>query len=109
MIRRQNTAERDFPLPDFLQEVVAAAVARLAPERVILFGSRARGDDEATSDYDLAIDAPDLSEQQWARFVLDAKDGFGALLDLDLVRLDQADQRLRERIENEGQSLYVRK
>jgi predicted nucleotidyltransferase len=109
MIRRQNRAERDSPVPDFVQEVVDAAVARLAPERVILFGSRARGDAEATSDYDLAIDAPGLAEPQWARFVLDAKDGFGALLELDLVRLDQADHRLRERIENEGQLLYVRR
>lgn len=107
MTRAANTSQE--VVPGFVQDVVDAAVARLAPERVILFGSRARGDGEATSDYDLAVDAPGLPEPQWARFVLDAQEGFGALLDLDLVRLDQADPGLRARIENEGQLLYVRR
>ncbi len=95
-------------LPHFVQDVVDEAVTRLDPQRIVLFGSRARGDHEAVSDYDLAIEAPGATEAAWARFVLDAQEDFGALLHLDLVRLDQADQRLRRRIDDEGLLLYVR-
>src|SRR5436305_6746612 len=36
-------------------EVTRVLVARFAPERIVLFGSRARGDNHAESDYDLMI------------------------------------------------------
>lgn len=42
-----------------LVRVVHAIVASVQPDRVILFGSRARGDFRADSDFDLAILAPD--------------------------------------------------
>ncbi|MBE7249471.1 MAG: nucleotidyltransferase domain-containing protein [Actinomycetospora chiangmaiensis] len=50
---------RDSPAQDRLSPPLAAAVDRLrsvAPvERVILFGSRARGDHDAGSDWDLCV------------------------------------------------------
>lgn len=100
--------KRAANVPAFVQEVVDEAVTRLDPQRVVLFGSRARGDHEARSDYDLAIEAPGATEGEWARFVLDAREGFGALLHLDLVRLDEADEGLRRRVDDEGLLLYVR-
>ena len=42
-----------------LRRVVDAIVASVQPDGVILFGSRARGDSRADSDFDLAILAPD--------------------------------------------------
>lgn len=41
-----------------LGEVVRRLVAELRPERIYLFGSRARGDATADSDYDLMILVP---------------------------------------------------
>lgn len=50
---------RDLPAQERLPPPLAAAVARLrsvAPvERVILFGSRARGDHDSGSDWDLCV------------------------------------------------------
>ena len=94
-------------VPGFVRDVARDAARQLRPRRVILFGSRARGDAGPKSDYDLAIDAPGLPETEWARFVLDARESFGALLHLDLVRLDEAPPDLRRRIEREGIELYV--
>lgn len=52
-----NTALlRDDPL---LQEVVRRLVMAFQPERVFLFGSRARGGPDADSDYDLMVIVPD--------------------------------------------------
>jgi excisionase family DNA binding protein len=47
------------PLASQLERIVQAIVASVRPEGVILFGSRARGDFRADSDFDLAILASD--------------------------------------------------
>jgi excisionase family DNA binding protein len=47
------------PIASELERVVDAIVASVQPDGVILFGSRARGDFRADSDFDLAILAPD--------------------------------------------------
>jgi predicted nucleotidyltransferase len=48
--------------PDVLGRMVARVVRAMAPEAIYLFGSRARGDASADSDYDLLVivsdDAP---------------------------------------------------
>lgn len=47
------------PIASELERVVHAIVTSVQPDGVILFGSRARGDFRADSDFDLAILAPD--------------------------------------------------
>lgn len=47
------------PITSELRRVVHAIVTSVQPDGVILFGSRARGDFRADSDFDLAILAPD--------------------------------------------------
>ena len=49
------------PIDSELARVVDAIVTSVQPDGVILFGSRARGDFRADSDFDLAILAPDGS------------------------------------------------
>src|SRR3989344_2902447 len=36
-------------------------------QRLILFGSRGRGDDQERSDYDIAVDAPEMSDVEWSQ------------------------------------------
>jgi len=48
-----NTPQGAMPL--LLREIVARITAFRKPERIILFGSRARGDAHSASDYDLLI------------------------------------------------------
>ena len=55
--------------------------------RVILFGSRARGDAAERSDIDLAIDAEGASAAEWQQ-ILDVVDMAETLLKVDCVRLD---------------------
>jgi len=42
-----------------LAEIVRRLVAAYEPERIYLFGSKARGDADPDSDYDLAVIVPD--------------------------------------------------
>lgn len=70
--------------------------------RVILFGSRARGDFRKTSDIDLAADGGDF-----VRFALDVDEETSTLLEFDIVDLSgEIQPELRESIEREGRILY---
>jgi predicted nucleotidyltransferase len=48
-----------------LRAIVARLVAALRPERIYLFGSRARGDATADSDYDLLVVVEHASEPRY--------------------------------------------
>ena len=71
-------------------------------KKVILFGSRARGDYKRTSDIDIAVSGGDF-----AKFALDVEEETSTLLEFDIVNLDREMQdELREAIEREGKILY---
>jgi predicted nucleotidyltransferase len=76
-------------------------------EKIILFGSRARGDAAPRSDIDVAVSCPRASEREWLD-LCDAIEDVPTLLPVDLVRLETADGRLRQRILREGRTLYER-
>lgn len=92
--------------PDFIDNFIQSAIAEIHPTRIILFGSRARGDSQERSDYDIAIDAPEIDEGKWARFVVYTKENLSTLLSVDIVRMDNASNELKTRIEKEGVLLY---
>jgi predicted nucleotidyltransferase len=70
--------------------------------RLILFGSRARGDYKRTSDIDLAISGGDA-----VSFLLNVDDETHTLLKYDIVQLDGAVQaELLESIRDEGITIY---
>lgn len=88
-----------------VQYVVEMAQKYLRPRRVILFGSRARGDARERSDYDFAFDLEKGDHDQWTRFVLDTQETSPTLCGLDLVNLAEARDELKTRIFREGKDL----
>ena len=74
--------------------------------RVVLYGSRARGDHQARSDIDLAIESTDdrAMREAWAYLMHDAP----TLLRIDVTDLGRAPAALRERIERDGVTIYER-
>src|SRR3989304_5931834 len=77
-------------------------------KRAIVFGSRARGDGEPRSDIDLAIEAPQASDKQWLDLWYRLRDESDSLLIVDVLRMEEAPQALRQRILTEGKVLYER-
>ena len=67
--------------------------------KVMLFGSRAHGDFGKTSDIDLAVVAPELSQKDWLDFSEQVENELDTLLKIDLIRWETASSRLREEIE----------
>ena len=71
-------------------------------EKVILFGSRARGDFKERSDIDLAFHGGNSTN-----FILDVDELTSTLLEYDIVDLDKPVRKeLLESIKNEGVVLY---
>lgn len=90
-------------------ESLVAERLRGFPEvrRIILFGSRARGDAGFRADIDLAVECPGADARRWSE-IEQAAEQAPTLLNVDLVRLDRAPPDLVQAIRNEGQVLYER-
>ena len=89
-----------------LSERVLTEIAELARlhglKRIVLFGSRARGDHRDTSDIDLAVSGGNIDA-----FALDVEDQTHTLLFFDVVNIDGSVQReLLEAIAREGRVIY---
>jgi predicted nucleotidyltransferase len=90
-------------------EIIRLASLYPDVEKVILFGSRARGDHDERSDVDLAIQGRDLSNRDWLELSMTIQDDLDSLLFFDVVKLEGAPGNLALRIQNEGEVLYERK
>ena len=87
---------------------LAATIAAIPTvRRVILYGSRARGDAEERSDFDIAVDAPDASSRDWVTIFELADDAY-TLLEIQIVRLHETGEEFRQRVAQEGIVLYER-
>lgn len=89
-----------------IREAVLEQIRSLAEQhglnRVILFGSRARGDFRERSDIDLAVSGGHI-----AAFSLDVDEETDTLLQYDVVNLDvPVDKALLENILREGITIY---
>ena len=89
-----------------LKESIIREIKNLAiecgVEKVILFGSRARGDNKERSDIDLAVEGGNT-----ALFAVEADEIINTLLMFDIVDLGGFVQdELRQSIEREGKIIY---
>lgn len=89
-----------------IKKIVMEEICDLARKnhvkKVILFGSRARGDYQRASDIDLAVSGGDITS-----FALDVEEETSTPLKYDIVNLDRRIQaELLESIEKEGVVLY---
>lgn len=91
-------------LPIHLQNVVEKAIEFLGVTKVILYGSRARGDARENSDFDLAFRFP--KKESWAKFSENIREESPSLYHYDLVDLQNTDKALKEKILEEGILIY---
>ncbi len=79
-----------------------------AIERVLIFGSRAKGNARPGSDIDLAVIAPEMSDAEFAR-LWNAIDDLPLVFKVDLLHWDRlANPRLKDKIPREGCLFYAR-
>jgi predicted nucleotidyltransferase len=103
---------RDDPV---LAEIVRRLVAAYEPERIYLFGSKARGDAGPDSDYDLMLVVPDDAPpvRRRSRLAYEALRGTGRAADVLVCTRSSFDSRLHVRaslpatIVSEGRLLHA--
>lgn len=91
-----------YNLPENVKSGIAETAEKYGIQKVILFGSRARGDNRERSDIDLAVSGGSVSE-----FALEIEDALDTLLMFDVVNLDgNINLRLSREIERDGIVIY---
>lgn len=90
---------------DELYTKLADLAARYGARRLVLYGSRARGDFHARSDVDLAVYG--MPEKQRGSFSVEAED-LPTLLKLDIVHISEnIEPAFLQNIEKDGVTLYA--
>ena len=98
----ETVETRDTGIRPQVLEQIRTMAARHGVDRVVLFGSRARGDYRSRSDIDLAFSGGD-----GPRFMLDVDEDTDTLLMFDMVDLARpVAPELRQSIEKEGLVIY---
>ncbi len=75
-------------------------------DKVLIYGSRAKGNYESGSDIDFAVDAPNLTRQDWVNLHLGIEE-LPVVFTTDCVWLqDISDEKFREKILRDGKVFY---
>ncbi len=76
-------------------------------EKVILFGSRARGDFDKTSDIDLAVACPGADFEEWSRIEAMEQSPI-TIMPINIRRYENLKGMIRALVDKEGKVLYER-
>lgn len=95
-------------LPKSIQSAVNLIIKELNPSEVILFGSRARGDQRENSDFDIAVKIDIADPTHWSKVQNALSEDPITLFPIDLVDFAQMPLDYQLNISREGVSLYVR-
>ena len=91
-----------YNLPDRVLRELSYFAQKYSIEKIILFGSRARGTNAERSDIDIAVYGGDFDHFYW-----DVKEKVHALLMFDIVQADAAiSDELKQEIGRDGVTIY---
>ena len=89
-------------IDDSIEQDIISIAIKNDIKKLILFGSRARGDFKRTSDIDLAVEGGNISA-----FAVQVDEEVSTLLEFDIINLDgRVLKELLESIRREGVMLY---
>ena len=91
-----------YNIPDMVLRKMSDYACFYGIQKIILFGSRARGDHTKRSDIDIAIIGGNTDSFYW-----DIKEKMNTLLTFDIVEMDKGvSEELKKEIEKDGVIIY---
>ena len=91
-----------YNIPDRVMKDISTFARKCEVQKVILFGSRARGTHTEKSDIDIAVSGGDFDAFYW-----EIKENVYSLLTFDIIDLDSgASEELTREIEKDGVVIY---
>jgi len=101
-IDKERRTTMKYDLPDRVLKDIISKAEENRIEKVILFGSRARGTNRERSDIDIAVSGGDFDGFYWS-----INETSWTLLSFDIVELDKGiSEELRKEIERDGVVIY---
>ncbi|BCB96578.1 hypothetical protein JZK55_15000 [Dissulfurispira thermophila] len=94
---KKRGVEHILSMPDTLMTIIDKLKKDIDPQKIILFGSKARGDFHSRSDTDIAVETDKSLEELLLN---------GAV---DIVDMNRANDELKDKIKKEGVVIYERK
>ena len=99
---RRLVLNMKYNLPDRVLRELSYFAQKYSIEKIILFGSRARGTNTERSDIDIAVYGGDFDHFYW-----DVKEKVHSLLMFDIVQADAAiSDELKQEIGRDGVTIY---
>ena len=91
-----------YNIPERVLRDISVFAKKYSINKIILFGSRARGDNTERSDIDIAVYGGDYDHFYW-----DVKEKIHSLLMFDIVQADELiSEELKQEIEKDGVIIY---
>ena len=91
-----------YNLPERVVKDITAFAVKCDIQKVVLFGSRAKGTHTKRSDIDIAVSGGDFDSFYW-----DIKEKVHSLLSFDIVDIDSGiSEDLKKEIEKDGVTIY---
>ena len=101
-VENQETGGMKYNIPERVLRDISVFAKKYSINKVILFGSRARGDNTERSDIDIAVYGGDFDSFYW-----DIKEKVHSLLSFDVVEADKPiSEELKQEIEKDGVIIY---
>lgn len=88
-----------------IENVIKILKEEVNPERIILFGSRAKERNDETSDFDFAIDSASVNIR-CIRRIRERIEPISGLYSVDIIFLDEVDKDFRKIIISTGRVIY---
>lgn len=93
---------------EIISNVVDVLKKYLNPEKVILFGSRAKKKNSDSSDFDFAVDSEKVDIRTY-RKIKEEIEGFSGLYKIDIVFLCDLDEGFKDIIHETGKTVYEKR
>jgi predicted nucleotidyltransferase len=97
---------KSWELSPPVQTLVHEIVRMAKPSKVLLFGSRARGDFRENSDVDLCVVGKQCDQNLWNRLLVSVQEDPHTLLKVDLVEFEKLSKIHQDEINKDGVILY---
>lgn len=92
-----------------IKKIVKYLVEKTKPIRIILFGSRAKGNNRKSSDIDLAVDTKTKIDFRTKRKIKEEVKKISGLYSVDIVYLSEVDKDFKNLISSTGIVLYEKR
>ncbi len=101
MERRSSSRNSEGKLFPKEKEILRAILGLCVPERIVLFGSRAKRTHTERSDIDLFVECKNLTFRE-KRKIREAVDRATGIYSVDIIFSDEANKEFKETVEREG-------